>query len=108
MTNGYQASASNDSLEQTEYLKLVFRYLSQARELDKLAADSNQRYQDRDLRFHQDGGSAASARLPNARRLRSEVVLETVNATRAFLTIDSGFPLAQLEQSLADESAVRL
>ena len=30
----------------------------------------------------------------------SEVVLETVNATRAFLTIDSGFPLAQLEQSL--------
>ncbi len=30
----------------------------------------------------------------------AEVVLETVNATRAFLTIDSGFPLAQLEQSL--------
>src|SRR5262249_22683690 len=29
-----------------------------------------------------------------------EVVLETVNATRAFLTIDSGFPLAELEQSL--------
>ena len=30
----------------------------------------------------------------------SEVVLETVNATRAFLTIDSGFPLAELEQDL--------
>ena len=30
----------------------------------------------------------------------SEVVLETVNASRAFLTIDSGFPLADLEQSL--------
>ena len=30
----------------------------------------------------------------------SEVVLETVNATRAFLTIDSGFPLAELEQAL--------
>ena len=30
----------------------------------------------------------------------SEVVLETVNATRAFLTIDSGFPLAELEQGL--------
>ena len=27
-------------------------------------------------------------------------MLETVNATRAFLTIDSGFPLAELEQSL--------
>jgi hypothetical protein len=30
----------------------------------------------------------------------SEVILETVNATRAFLTIDSGFPLAELEQAL--------
>src|SRR5262249_17722020 len=30
----------------------------------------------------------------------SEVVLETVNGMRAFLTIDSGFPLAELEQSL--------
>ena len=30
----------------------------------------------------------------------SDVVLETVNASRAFLTIDSGFPLAELEQAL--------
>ena len=30
----------------------------------------------------------------------SEVVLETVNATRAFLTTDSGFPLPDLEQAL--------
>jgi hypothetical protein len=30
----------------------------------------------------------------------SEVVLETVNAARAFLTTDSGFPLAELEQAL--------
>src|ERR1022692_2436478 len=30
----------------------------------------------------------------------SEVVLETVNATRAFLTTDSGFPLPALEQAL--------
>ena len=37
VTNGYQASHSNDALEQTEYLKLVHRYLSQARELEKLA-----------------------------------------------------------------------
>jgi hypothetical protein len=28
VTNGYQASHSNDALEQTEYLKLVHRYLS--------------------------------------------------------------------------------
>src|SRR5207244_1590144 len=37
VTNGYQASNSNEALEQTEYLKLVVRYLSQARELERLA-----------------------------------------------------------------------
>src|SRR5947209_2614725 len=31
VTNGYQASHDNEALEQTEYLKLVHRYLSQAR-----------------------------------------------------------------------------
>src|SRR5580658_8351539 len=36
VTNGYQAAGSNETLEQTEYLKLVVRYLSQARELDSL------------------------------------------------------------------------
>src|SRR5581483_11394161 len=40
VTNGYQASHSNEALEQTEYLKLVHRYLSQARELEKLAGQS--------------------------------------------------------------------
>ncbi|HXN46272.1 MAG TPA: hypothetical protein VN893_06495, partial [Bryobacteraceae bacterium] len=30
----------------------------------------------------------------------SDVVLETVNASRAFVTIDSGFPIAELEQAL--------
>ena len=41
VTNGYQASHNNESLEQTEYLKLVHRYLSQARELEKLAGDTH-------------------------------------------------------------------
>ena len=40
VTNGFQASHSNDALEQTEYLKLVHRYLTQARELEKLAGAS--------------------------------------------------------------------
>ena len=40
VTNGYQASHNNESLEQTEYLKLVHRYLSQARELEKLAGET--------------------------------------------------------------------
>jgi hypothetical protein len=99
VTNGYQASASNEALDQTEYLKLLVRYLSQARELEKLAGaakvvkidtcDSPQTGELlRVLGYRMRGGCG------------SEVVLETVNATRAFLTIDSGFPLATLEQSL--------
>ena len=99
VTNGYQAASSNEALEQTEYLKLVIRYLSQARELDKLAGpnhvikietcESTQTGELlRVLGYRMRGGCG------------SEVVLETVNATRAFLTIDSGFPLAELEQGL--------
>jgi hypothetical protein len=91
VTNGYQAAGSNDVLEQTEYLKLVVRYLSQARELEKLAdstgmikietCDSTQTGELlRVLGYRMRGGCG------------SEVVLETLNATRAFLTIDSGFP----------------
>ena len=99
VTNGYQAAGSNDVLEQTEYLKLVIRYLSQAREIEKLADSSGMLKVDtcdstqtgellRVLGYRMRGGCG------------SEVVLETLNATRAFLTIDSGFPLAELEQDL--------
>lgn len=99
VTNGYQAANSNEALEQTEYLKLVIRYLSQARELEKLAGP------DKIIKIE----SCESAQTGDLLRVLgyrmrggcgSEVVLETVNATRAFLTIDSGFPLAELEQSL--------
>ena len=101
VTNGFQASHSNDALEQTEYLKLVHRYLSQARELATLAGkdqvikiescDSNETGDLlKILGFRMRGGCG------------SEVVLETVNATRAFLSTDSGFPMAQLEQTLRE------
>src|ERR1035438_4284192 len=40
VTNGYQASHNNEALEQTEFLKLVHRYLSQARELEKLSGET--------------------------------------------------------------------
>lgn len=99
VTNGYQATHSNDVLEQTEYLKLVHRYLGQARELEKLAgpdhmiqvascdsAETGELL--KVLGFRMRGGCGA------------EVVLETVNATRAFLSTDSGFPIAELEQDL--------
>ena len=99
VTNGYQSSHNNESLEMTEYLKLVHRYLSQAQELDKLAGDSkvikietcdSPQVGDllRILGFRIRGGCG------------SDVVLETVNASRAFLTTDSGFPINVLEEAL--------
>ncbi len=99
VTNGYQASHSNDALEQTEYLKLVNRYLSQARELEKLAGPE----------FMLKVETCDSAQTGDLLRILgfrmrgacgNEVVLETVNATRAFLSTDSGFPIAELEQAL--------
>lgn len=99
VTNGYQASHSNDALDQTEYLKLVHRYLSQARELEKLAGP------EKIIRVE----SCESARAGELLRILgyrmrggcgSELVLETVNATRAFLTADAGFPLHELEQAM--------
>jgi hypothetical protein len=99
VTNGYQASHSNDALEQTEYLKLVHRYLTQARELDKLAGEA------RTLKIEAcESASVAELLKILGFRMRggcgSEVVLETVNAARAFLTTDSGFPVNDLEQAL--------
>jgi len=102
VTNGYQAAHNNDELEATEYLKLVKRYIAQAREIEKLAGadkiiriamcDSTQTNDLlRVLGFRMRGGCG------------SELVLETVNAARAFITTDSGFPIAELEQSLRTE-----
>ncbi len=99
VTNGYQASHSNDALEQTEYLKLVHRYLSQARELAKLAGET------KSIKIEScDSANVAELLRILGFRMRggcgSEVVLETVNAARAFLTTDSGFPVNELEQAL--------
>jgi hypothetical protein len=99
VTNGYQASRSNETLEQTEFLKLVHRYLSQARELEKLSGEA------RTIRIDNCDSPAAGELLRILGfRMRggcgSEVVLETVNAPRAFLTTDSGFPVNDLEQAL--------
>lgn len=99
VTNGYQAVSGSESLEPTEYLKLTLRYLGQARELDHFAGpthkikieacDSTQTGElIKILGFRMRGGCG------------SEVALETVNASRAFLSMDSGFPLAELEQAL--------
>jgi hypothetical protein len=99
VTNGYQASHSNDALDQTEYLKLLHRYISQARELERLAGT------DKAIVIENcESPKAADLLRILGYRMRggcgSEVVLETVNATRAFLTTDSGFPIHELEQAL--------
>jgi len=102
VTSGYQASRANELLEETEYLKLVRRYLSQARELDKLTGP------DKFIRIANCESTQTNDLLRVlGYRMRggcgSEVVLETVNAPRAFITSDSGFPLAELEQALRTE-----
>ncbi len=99
VTNGYQASSGGESLEPTEFMKLIIRYLAQARELEKLAGAELM------LKVPSCESSATADLLRViGYRMRggcgSDVVLETINATRAFLTIDSGFPLAELEQAL--------
>ncbi len=105
--NGYQTSRGSETLEETEYLKLIHRYLSQARELEQLAgtekiirvpACESPATNDllRVLGFRMRGGCG------------SEVVLETVNAPRAFVTTDSGFPLSDLEQALRTDKPFAL
>ena len=99
VTNGYQASNSQESLEQTEYLKLVFRYMSQARELEKMSGPTKNLH----IETCESKETGELLRILGYRMRGAcggELVLETVNATRAFLTIDSGFPLAELEQAL--------
>src|SRR5579875_2423451 len=84
VTNGYQASR-NESLEQTEYLKLLIRYIGQARELQAMAGpahkivipscDSTQTGDLLKILGYRMRGSCGG-----------DLVLETVNPTRAFLS----------------------
>ncbi len=90
---GYQAG------RETEFLVLVDRYLHQARELQALA-DANGTIQVK--------GCEDAARLIEVLGYKyqracgqKDVALVTANAERAFLTIDAGFPLTTLEESLA-------
>jgi len=99
VTNGFQATHGNETLEPTEYLKLVHRYLGEAREIEKLAGNKKV------IEIPTcDSANAGDLLRILGFRMRgacgSEVVLETVNATRAFVTTDSGFPLPALEEAL--------
>lgn len=98
VTNGYEASG-NELLQQTEYLRLLVRYIGQARELQSMAN------KDRKIVIPScDSDETGTLLKILGYRMRGscggDLVLETVNATRAFLTVDSAFPLTQLEQDL--------
>jgi hypothetical protein len=82
----------------TEFLLLIDRYVSQARELQILAGhnntirvagcdDAGTLVQILGYRLHEGCGQKG-------------FTLETANPERAFLTIDSGFPLVELEEAL--------
>ncbi len=84
----------------TEYLILADRYVHQARELQVLAAA--------DGKIHVKGCDDAGPliqilgyRFENGCSPKDTAVV-TADAERAFLTVDSGFPLTQLEQALAE------
>ena len=95
-TGGYHASRGSGSLEPTEYLKLLKQYLTQARELAVFAGADNTI----DVPVCESTETAQLLKIIGY-RLRGEcgpaAVLETVNPSRAFLAIDSAFPLADLE-----------
>ncbi len=98
VTSGYRATRGAETLEQTEYMKLVIQYLSQARELVQFAG-ANETI---NVPACESSETAAILKILGF-RLRNEcgpeAVLETVNPSRAFLSIDSGFPLAELEDA---------
>ncbi len=104
ITSGYRASRASESLVQTEYLKLVIQYLSQARELKQFAG-ANETI---DVPSCESEETARLLRILGFRvrdACGANTVLETVNPSRAFLAIDSGFPLAELEDAYRREAA---
>ena len=87
-----------DQGKEKEYLLLVNRYVRQAREIQRFAEADGSIH----IKGCDDSGELLNTlgyRLQHACGHRDSVLM-TANAERAFLTIDSGFPLTQLEQAL--------
>ncbi len=87
---------------QTEFLILLDRYVRQARELQAMAGpDSVIR-----VEHCEDAGPLLHIlgyRLRQGCGQKNNIVLVTAEPERAFLTIDSGFPLTTLEESLGKD-----
>lgn len=107
VTGGYRATGGPSGMEPTEYLKLILQYLSQARELEQFAGPDNSI----DVPSCESMETAQLLKILGF-RLRGEcgaaAVLETVNPSRAFLSIDSAFPLADLEAAYQRDDAFHL
>lgn len=89
---------SGGQLHETEFLVLLRRYLRQARELQALAGPTSEIRVDhcadagpllKILGYHLKGACG-----------QKDATLTPLNPDNAFLTVDSGFPLTQLEQSM--------
>lgn len=90
--SGYQGDSP------TEFLLLLRGYVRQARELQALAGPKNA------IQVADCNDAAPLLQVLGYRMRRGcagkDTVLETANPERAFLTIDSGFPLTDLEEAL--------
>jgi hypothetical protein len=91
-----------DSGKEKEYLILVDRYVHQARDLERLTVDGQIRIR----------GCSGAAELMAVLGYKFQgpcgqkhTALVTANGERAFLTIDSGFPLTALEEALQKDGS---
>jgi hypothetical protein len=85
----------------TEYLILMRRYIDQAAELSLLAdADGTLRVSN----CNQAGPVLRAIGYRLKQGCGPDAALETAEPERAFLTVDSGFPLAELEEALRGEN----
>jgi len=89
----------NDA-QQTEYMMLLRRYVQQARELSALAASNRGVIRIENCEQAQPVLAILGYRLRGG--CGKDMVLETADPQRAFLTLDSGFPLTALEQNLVE------
>jgi hypothetical protein len=90
----------NDS-QPTEYMTLLRRYVQQARELRNIAAAGQGSIRVDTCEQVQPVLAILGYKLRGG--CGQDMVLETADAQRAFLTLDSGFPLTALEQALAEK-----
>ncbi len=94
ITHGYQGWQDKPG-PPTEYLVLLIRYVQQARELTKLAGPGGV------IRVSNCEQAPPLLHILGYRfRQGCGTALETANPERAFLTIDAGFPLVDLEDDL--------